>query len=177
MSTEIANNRLKKRFEKWDTDGSGVLERSDFESEAAKIAENFGKSPGSPEVQALNDAFQGLFDHLVQEAGTSGQGSLTQDQFLGVTGNLIFSKGEADFNRALGPVVGAIIGLCDQNADGRISREEFASWLTAVGVGPDRAPGVFEQVDTDGNGELSQDELLAAVRDYHYGRSNVELLG
>ncbi|KAA0940029.1 EF-hand domain-containing protein [Streptomyces apricus] len=177
MSTEIANDRLKKRFEKWDTNGSGVLDRGDFEGEAAKIAESFGKSPDSPEVQALNGAFQGLFDHLAREAGASEQGSLSQDQFLGVTGNLIFSKGEADFNRALGPVVQALIGLCDQNADGKINSEEFASWLTAVGVEPSRAQGVFEQVDTNGNGELSQDELLAAVRDYHYGRLDVELLG
>ncbi|MFD7711410.1 EF-hand domain-containing protein [Streptomyces sp. NPDC059785] len=177
MTTATANARLQKRFEKWDTDGSGSLEASDFEGEAAKIAGNFDKDPRSPEVRALNDAFQGLFAHLAQEAGVPADGSLSQDDFLRVTGDLIFSKGEADFNRALGPVIEALIGLCDKNSDGLINGEEFAAWLTGVGVDSGQAQQLFEQVDSDGNGELSQDELLAAVREYHYGRLDVELLG
>ncbi|GGX96469.1 EF-hand domain-containing protein [Streptomyces minutiscleroticus] len=172
MTTEIANDRLRKRFQKWDTDGSGSLERGDFVGEAKKIAQNFGAAPGSPEVQSLNDAFQGLFDYL-----SSGSESVSEDQFLNVTGNLIFQQGEADFNRALGPVIEALVGLCDKNDDGLINGGEFAAWLTAVGVGPDRAEEVFQQVDTDGDGELSQQELLAAVRNYHFGRLDVELLG
>lgn len=69
MSTAVANDRLVKRFEKWDTDGNGVLEASDFQGEAARIAQNLGKSADSPEVQELHSAFQGLYEHLAQKAG------------------------------------------------------------------------------------------------------------
>ncbi|MGP3924272.1 EF-hand domain-containing protein [Streptomyces sp. 8N616] len=177
MSTAIATDRLVKRFEKWDADGNGALERGDFEEEAAKIAHAFGKSPDSGEVQALRDAFHSLFDYLVREAGVPAEGPLSKDQFLSVTENLIFQGGEANFNRALGPVVKAIIGLCDKNADGQINAGEFEAWLAGIGVDRAEAQEAFRRVDKNGDGELSLEELLAAVRDYHFGRLEVELLG
>jgi Ca2+-binding EF-hand superfamily protein len=177
MSNAIASDRLKKRFAKWDADGNGTLERGDFQEEAAKIAFNFGKDADSAEVTALKDAFNGLFDFLAREAGVGADGSISEEAFTNVTGNLIFEAGEAAFNRALGPVVKAIIGLCDKNGDGLINGAEFASWLTAVGVNGDEAAEVFGRVDADGDGELSLDELLGAVREYHFGQLEVELLG
>ncbi|WP_409473355.1 EF-hand domain-containing protein [Streptomyces sp. HC307] len=177
MITALANERLKKRFDKWDADANGQLERADFTEEAAKIAHAFGKAPDSREVQALRDAFDGLFDYLARESGVPADGALSQGDFLRVTGNLIFKEGEAQFNRVLGPVVKAIIGICDKNADGRINAEEFRAWLSGIGVNGEEARDAFARVDTDGDGELSLEELLAAVRDYHFGRLEVELLG
>ena len=177
MTTAIANDRLKKRFEKWDSDGNGSLERGDFTEEAAKIAFKFGKDADSAEATALKDAFDGLFDFLAREAGVGADGSISEEAFVNVSGNLIFEAGEAAFNRALGPVVKAIVGLCDKNADGQINSQEFASWLTAIGVNGDEAADAFSKVDADGDGELSLDELLGAVREYHFGRLELELLG
>ncbi|WP_030261564.1 EF-hand domain-containing protein [Streptomyces violens] len=177
MATAVANDRLLKRFQKWDSDGNGILEWQDFEQEAGKIAQNFGKRTDSPEAQALREAFRSLFDHLTQAAGAPSNGPLTQDQFLSVTGDLIFQGGEADFNRALGPVVKGIIGLCDKNADGQINAGEFEAWLGGIGVDRSKAQEAFRKVDTDDDGELSLDELLAAVRKYHFGQLDVELLG
>ncbi|MBB5158798.1 EF-hand domain-containing protein [Saccharopolyspora phatthalungensis] len=175
MTTAIANDRLLKRFEKWDSDASGTLERGDFEMEAIKVARAFGKDLASAEARALTDAFTGLFDYLAQEAGTAD--SISRGDFVRVNENLIFEQGEASFNRVLGPVVQAIVGLCDKNDDGQINAEEFASWLSGVGMSRAEAQDAFAKVDTNGNGELSVDELLAAVRKYHFGQLDVELLG
>ncbi|MGY1438934.1 EF-hand domain-containing protein [Streptomyces reniochalinae] len=177
MTTAIANDRLQKRFDKWDADANGVLEREDFHEEAAKIAHGFGKSQDSREVEALKDAFDGLFDYLAREAGVGATGAVTREQFLQVTGDLIFRAGEASFNRVLGPVVKGIIGICDKDADGQINAEEFQAWLAGVGVNRAEAKEAFQQVDTNGDGQLSLEELLAAVREYHFGRLDVELLG
>ncbi|WP_030608748.1 EF-hand domain-containing protein [Streptomyces sclerotialus] len=177
MATPVANERLQKRFEKWDSDGNGILEWRDFEQEAAKITQNFGSEADSAEGRTLKEAFRSLFDHLTQAAGAPSNGPLTKDQFLSVTQNLIFEGGEADFNRALGPVVKGIIGLCDKNADGQINAGEFEAWLAGIGVDRSAAQEAFRKVDTDNNGELSLDELLAAVRKYHFGQLDVELLG
>ncbi|MGI5472470.1 EF-hand domain-containing protein [Streptomyces sp. CA-132043] len=177
MTTAVANERLEKRFDKWDADGNGILEWGDFEQEAAKIAQNFGADARSKEAKTLREGFRNLFDHLTQAAGAPANGPLTRDQFMSVTQNLIFEGGEADFNRALGPVVKGIVGLCDKNSDGQINAGEFEAWLTGVGVAGSAAQEAFDKVDSNNDGELSVDELLAAVREYHFGRLNVELLG
>ncbi|PZT70750.1 EF-hand domain-containing protein [Streptomyces sp. SW4] len=173
MTETLVKSRLEKRFEKWDLDGNGVLERSDFEGEAGKIASAFGKSPNSPEAESLKNAFTGLYDYLAGQ----GQGSLTRQQFVDVSGQVLFQSGEATFNRVLGPVVRGIIGLCDESGDGRIDGKEFAAWMKGVGVGQAEAAEAFRKVDTDGDGTLTEEELLAAIREYHFGRLEVELLG
>lgn len=177
MTTAVANERLKKRFDQWDTNGSGTLERSDFEQEASRIVSAFGKPASSPEAHALRDALVSLYEYQAKEAGVGPNGSIDESQFMRVNEKLMFSQGEAAFNRVLSPVVKAIIGLCDQNADGKINQEEFRAWLRGIGVPDSQAAEAFREIDTSGDGELTEQELLAAVRKFHFGKLNVPLLG
>ncbi|MER6332728.1 EF-hand domain-containing protein [Streptomyces sp. NPDC014983] len=177
MSTAAANERLVKRFDKWDTDGNGVLDAADFQSEAGRIAQNLGKDAGSPEVQELQNAFKGLYEYLADKAGVEAGGAINRQQFLDATGDILFKEGEASFNRALSPIVKALIRLCDDDHDGHIDAREFQSWLAGVGVPVSEAGLSFQKVDKNGDGRLSEDELLEVVRDFHFGRLEVELLG
>jgi Ca2+-binding EF-hand superfamily protein len=177
MTAAISNDRLRQRFAKWDSDGNGSLERTDFEREADRIAGAFGAEPSSHEARALKDAFRNLFDYHAREAGLPQNGSLTEDQFMQVNEKLMFSSGEASFNRVLRPVMQALVGLCDRNKDGMINQQEFTQWLKGVGVSDTVARDAFRQIDTDNDNELTVDELLAAVRNFHYGKLDVPLLG
>lgn len=177
MTTSIANDRLRQRFAKWDSDGDGRLQRSDFEEEANRIAGAFGAEPRSRETKALQEAFDNLFDYHAAEAGVPGDGAVSEDQFMRINENLMFSEGEASFNRVLRPVMQALVGLCDRNDDGMINSEEFIQWLKGVGVDEATARDAFAQIDIDHDGELSVDELLGAVRNFHYGKLDVPLLG
>ncbi|MBN6037816.1 EF-hand domain-containing protein [Amycolatopsis sp. 195334CR] len=175
MTTAVAQDRLTQRFEKWDTNGDGALELADFREEAHLIAEAFAKGEASPETRALMAAFTGLFDYLTSQAGA--RDSLTREQFRVVTERLIFEEGEAAFNRVMGPVVDGVIGMCDDNHDGHIDGDEFAIWLGALGVEQEEARTAFARIDSSGDGLLSTAELLAAVRDFHFGRLDLPLLG
>lgn len=177
MTTAIANDRLRQRFAKWDADGNGTLQRSDFEREADRIAGAFGAEPGSREARALKDAFRDLFDFHAREAEAAGNNSVSEDEFIRINERLMFSDGEASFNRVLRPVMQALVGLCDRNEDGVINEDEFTQWLKGVGVSESDARNAFRQIDVDNSGELTVDELLAAVRNFHYGELDVPLLG
>ncbi|AXB48010.1 EF-hand domain-containing protein [Amycolatopsis albispora] len=177
MTTAVAQDRLTQRFEKWDTNGDGALELADFQEEARRIAEAFAKDSSSPETRNLLNAFTGLFEYLATQAGVGKNGSLSEEQFRAVTERLIFQEGEASFNRVMRPVIKGVIGMCDDNHDGQINGDEFAIWLGAVGVDKDEARAAFDQIDTSGDGQLSTEELLAAVRSFHFGKLNVPLLG
>jgi Ca2+-binding EF-hand superfamily protein len=176
MTTALANDRLRQRFEKWDTDRNGVLERSDFEQEATRIARNFGTDINSPQGQQLHKAFTDLFDFQASQAGVPPNGGITLSQFVAVN-EKIMQQGESSFDRVLRPTVKALIDLCDDDHNGKINQNEYAKWLKAVGVDSSTARSTFSQIDTDGDGELSMNELLAAVRQFHFGKLEVPLLG
>ncbi|MFJ4869827.1 EF-hand domain-containing protein [Streptomyces sp. NPDC088757] len=172
----VAQERLAKRFDKWDADGNGLLEPSDFAAEAADIARAFGESPESPKASALRDGFVALFGDLARRAGVAPEGSIDREQFLRAAGEIV-QGGAATFDPAFSPVAKGIVGLADRDGDGVIDGNEFATWLKALGLGEAEAREAFRQIDTDGDGTLSEQELLAAVRKFHLGELDVELLG
>ncbi|MFC7979915.1 EF-hand domain-containing protein [Streptomyces cinereoruber] len=172
----VAQERLSKRFDKWDADGNGLLEPSDFTAEAANIARAFGESPESPKATALRDGFVAMFEELARRAGVAPQGSIDRAQFLQAAGEVV-QGGAATFDPVFSPVAKGIVGLADRNGDGVIDGTEFATWLKALGLGEAQAREAFKQIDADGDGTLSEQELLAAVRKFHLGELDVELLG
>ncbi|GGR56955.1 EF-hand domain-containing protein [Streptomyces roseolus] len=172
----IAQERLAKRFEKWDVNGDGVLEPSDFVTEAANIARAFGETPESAKGKQLRDGFTAMFDLLADKAGASAQGQINRAQFLQAAGEVV-EGGAATFNPVLGPVTKGIVALADKNDDGVIDETEFAAWLGAIGLDEKEGRAAFQQIDTDKDGSLSENELLDAVRKFHTGELDVELLG
>ncbi|MFD4375939.1 EF-hand domain-containing protein [Streptomyces sp. NPDC058486] len=172
----IAQERLSKRFDKWDVNGDGVLETSDFVTEAANIATAFGQTPESAKGSQLRDGFIAMFELLADKAGAPAQGPINRAQFLQAAGEVV-DGGAATFNPVLGPVTKGIVALADSDGDGVIDEAEFAVWLKAVGVSEKEGRSAFQQIDTDGSGTLSEDELLTAVRRFHTGELDVELLG
>ncbi|MFF9073562.1 EF-hand domain-containing protein [Streptomyces sp. NPDC014735] len=177
MTNALAKDRLRKRFARWDVDGNGLLELEDFRQEAARIVSGFGATPDSPGVRALHDAFEALYTHLAEQSGSSVQEGISEQGFLQATEQLLFTEGEAAFNRALSPVVKALVTLSDSDGDGSLDATEFEAWLAGIGLPRTEAAETFGKIDANGDGKLSEDELLRVVREYHYGRLDVELLG
>jgi Ca2+-binding EF-hand superfamily protein len=174
MTTAVQNDRLRQRFQKWDVNRNGVVERSDYEAEAKRILQAFGEPPTSPKGRALMDAYLGMFDQMSRAVGAE---EIAEDQFVDYVESQMFEQGDAGFNRVLRPTITAIVNLCDTDGDGEVSPNEFSRWLKAVGVPESQAAQAFRQLDKDGSGNLSADELVEAVRDFHAGTLDVPLLG
>ncbi|MBK0869259.1 MAG: EF-hand domain-containing protein [Saccharopolyspora sp.] len=176
MMNAVISDRLKARFDRWDVAGKGVLRRSDFEHEADRIVRAFGRGSTSPAARDLRNALCWMFDVVAGESGARPDGSVNEQQFRRVCEDLIFEQGEAAFNRMLTPVLTAVIGLCAKKDEGRIDRAEFAKWLSAHGMSVADGGVAFDKIDHYGRGELSLNQMLQAVRDYHYGRLDIELI-
>lgn len=174
MTTAVQNDRLRQRFQKWDVNGNGVIERSDYEAEAQRILQSFGEPPSSPKGRALMDAYLGMFDQMARAVGAQ---EIAEDQFVDYVEQQMFGQGDAGFNRVLRPTITAIVNICDTDGDGEVSPSEFKRWLKAVGVPDHQAQSAFRQLDKDGSGNLSVEELIEAVRDFHAGKLDVGLLG
>jgi Ca2+-binding EF-hand superfamily protein len=167
------NTRLEERFRLWDADGNGVIERSDFESEADGIINGLG-AQGSPKGAELKQAYLAMFDHLANAAGTD---RMDKAEFLRVAEREIISKGDAGFSKVVAPTIQAIVNVLDTDGDGEVSPSEMTKWFNAIGLDQAAADEAFGQLDADGSGKLSVTELVNAVRDYHLGRNDIPLLG
>lgn len=175
MATKV-DERVSQRFSLWDTDNDGVIDSSDFENEAKKILDSFGASADTARGRAVSDAYAQLWRSLSAAGGVPTSGSLTVDQ-VSTIGAALFSGGQAAFGETVRPVIRSIADLCDTDGDGQISPDEFGHWMDAIGVDDNSTQEAFNSIDSDGDGFLSVDELVNAVRDFHLGKLHVPLLG
>ncbi|WP_433213096.1 EF-hand domain-containing protein [Microtetraspora malaysiensis] len=165
--------RLEERFRLWDSDGNGVIERSDFEAEADGILSRLG-AHGTARGAELRQAYLDMFDRLAAAAGST---RLTREAFLQIADQEIVSKGDAGFASMVRPAIQAIVNVLDVDGDGAVSPAEMAKWFDAMGLAPQVAGRAFADLDANGDGKLSVTELVDAVRDYHLGKHDIPLLG
>ncbi|HWE88245.1 MAG TPA: EF-hand domain-containing protein [Pseudonocardiaceae bacterium] len=177
MATATQNKRLEQRFKLWDTDGDGRISAKDYESEARTILKNLSEPMDSIRAKHLMTAFQHLWEFVAKKAGIQTNGYLSYDQFQTVTHEELIHPGDEGFSRVLRPTIRAIVDLVDKEGDGKVNLPEYRKWLKAVGVDAAKAEQAFNQLDAGNEGELTVDELVHAVRDYHLGRIDVPMLG
>ncbi|SDC53559.1 EF-hand domain-containing protein [Actinokineospora iranica] len=177
MTASVQDSRLKRRFELWDSNGDGTIDRSDYETESRRILQAFGEPETSAKGRALMSAYLGLWDKLAKVTGVDAAGGVSIDQFVEASERELIDGGDAGFDRNLRPTIEAIVDLCDTDGDGEVSLPEFHRWMRAVGVDERQADEAFHDLDTDGSGHLSVAELVDAVRDYHQGKNDIPLLG
>jgi len=177
MTTATQAKRLRQRFELWDTDHDGIVQRSDYEAEAVRTVRAFDESPESPTGRQVISSYLGIWDYLAPKAGAGAKGSMSADQFLSVVEHEVLVTGGAGFNKVLRATIEAIVALCDTDGDSQINPKEFRKWGKAIGLSQAEADEAFERIDADQDGHLDVDELVDTVRDYHLGTSDVPLLG
>ncbi|WP_326654250.1 EF-hand domain-containing protein [Streptomyces sp. NBC_01750] len=177
MTTAVQKTRVQRRFELLDVDNNGKIDAQDFKAEAQRIVKAFKESEETPRGKAVIDAYLSQWSYLAQKAGIPEAGSLSPQQFADVGEEHMFGLGESGFSKVLRPAIQAIVNLVDSDGDGRISPSEFKVWLDAMGVDSSQAQDAFEQIDMDGDGQLSLEEMVEAVRRFVYGESDVPLLG
>lgn len=177
MTASVQDSRLKRRFELWDSNGDGTIDKGDYETEARRILHSFGERESTPKGRALMSAYLGMWDKLAAKAKVGPQGTVTMEQFLRVSEQEVVSGGDAGFDRNLRPTIEAIVDICDTDGDGEVSPAEFTRWMRAAGVDEHQADQAFRQLDTDQSGHLSVEELVEAVKAYHQGTLDINLLG
>lgn len=176
MAMTVSENRLEQRFKLWDVDGDGRIERSDFQAEAERIIQAFGEDTDSPRGRGVMDAYLNMYDFLAAKAGVGNEG-LSFKQFSDVVNREMIQQGNSGFARVLRPTIRAIVDLCDVTGDGAINPTEFSRWIAAIGGSGADSDESFRRIDVNGNGTLSVDELVEAVKQYHFGQSDTALLG
>lgn len=162
------DDRLRKSFGFFDADGSGHIDYDDTIAMAARITSAFGEPPDSPKGRALTNGFEVFWNALLQDLDLDGDRRISPDEYrTGMVG--AFADTDGGFERGLRPVVLAIIAIADTNDSGVLDRDEFERLEQAIGNPRADAAAAFAQLDRDGSGTLTQDELVEAAREFHTG--------
>jgi len=163
--SDLQRRRLGRLFEAYDADQDGYVGQEDFERRAAGMIHTFGVDAEQQRPQALrNEVLQG-WQRLQAAMDTDNDQRLSKEELLTFMANTIIGRPGA-FVQLMLPTLQAVLDVVDTDRDGRIGLEEFVKWQGSARATEAEATQAFQQLDRDGDGSLTQDELLQALEEY-----------
>lgn len=166
--SEFLERKLARRFQTFDFDGDGRLERSDFESSAMRVADEFGHSVDSPARQRLLQLSLGLWEHLVSVADSDRDGTIDLDEYKKAFADGLLET-EGSFGQGYRPFLDALMAVVDTDGNGVLGVDEYVGWTGALMRLPESdAREIHRRLDTDGDGFVTVQELLQAIHDFYF---------
>jgi len=158
------------RFDLLDRSGDGRLARDDYDAFALRLARSLGHAPRSPKAAAVRDGYRRLWNAVRLAADTDADGTVSVAEYRAWAAR----ESEADGNRsgfatAVRPLAEAVIGLVDVDGDRALDRAELGRLLQACRLGAEEAAATCDRLDGNGDGLVSADEIVHAVRGFCVG--------
>ena len=162
-------DKLRDRFTTFDQDGDGYVTEADFEGMARRITASFDLAGSADKSRNLVAAARRYFHGLADIADGDHDGRITEDEFVRSAGQRL--RGNPDgFDRIIRPWAEAVIAVADVDDDGRVDIAEWERMLQAMGASR-MARRRAEEMDTDGDGFVSLDEVLEVARRFYTSES------
>ncbi|MEU8894859.1 EF-hand domain-containing protein [Nocardia sp. NPDC048505] len=166
--SEFTARKLERRFQTFDFDGDGRIEREDFENSAQAVAAEFGHAPDSPAAQRLLHLSVQLWGRLASAGDVNIDRSVDLAEYKQAFAEGLLVTRES-FDQGYRPFLTAIMDIADTDGDGRLNAEEHVRWTGALMHLPaDDARAIHRRLDTDGDGFIGTDDLLRAIHDYYF---------
>ncbi|MFX0578893.1 EF-hand domain-containing protein [Nocardia nepalensis] len=166
--SDFLRRKLERRFQTFDFDGNGLIERADFEAAAVAVVDAFGHPADSPARSGFVELSLLRWEFLVSVADRDGDGTidLAEYQHAFAAGLLVT---EESFEQGYRPFLEALMAVADVDGDGALSEAEHVRWTAALMHLPETdAREIHRRLDADQDGLITTDELLAAINDYYF---------
>ncbi len=162
MVSDTSRQRFGAVFQSLDRNGDGFVDGNDYELVVASLAQRRNLQPGSPEHDDIRTKVMHGWEGLRELGDTDGDGQVTREEFVESLATL--AESPEGFDRIGLSIADQMITAMDADGDGRLDLEEFTGMMGAWGAASDRAEAQFGHIDTDGDGFVTRDELLASMR-------------
>jgi Ca2+-binding EF-hand superfamily protein len=149
-----------------DVNGNGVFEAADVLALAARIATYLGEPMGSPKTQKLFQTFEHFWTEVQAKMDVDNDGKVTPEEWRNGLRKSFAEDLEA-YKAGFRPLAEAIFTICDRDDNGFLEQSEFAKFHQAFGCKSANSQLAFQKLDSDGDGQLTVDELLIAWQEYY----------
>lgn len=166
MLSDLQTRKLAHAFRLADRNGDGVLQRADYEKYAALMADAFDVPHDSEASRAMNAKIMSDWE-MTRQLVAGGDDKITLQEFLAFHDGVLSSPMLDGFVAGYVDSTLALWHAVDPNgpADGA-TPFRFARFLRAFGVDEAQAAEAFRHLDTNGNGFMSRDEMIAAQKEF-----------
>jgi Ca2+-binding EF-hand superfamily protein len=154
-------SKLHMRFDQLDVDGDGFLQAADYRALGQLLADRLRSSDS--EREAIHTGYGEHWRQLRTHADVDHDGRVGRDEYVAA---MAAAAGDpALLDRAVLQTARAIMAAADSDDDGYL---DFADYTRLADLMRIRRPAdSFRILDADGDGRVSQEELVSAIRDFY----------
>ncbi len=167
MLTPLQQEKLIHYFRLYDVDDNGRIARADFERVAENVRALHLSGERSPEYRAIHDGFLARWESLRASADADDNGSVDVHEWLRYWEGVLAD--EARYQAEVAGVVERLLELFDTDGDGVLGADEFCSFYAIYGMKAAMARRVFLDLDVDGDGAATREELMDMVHEFYRG--------
>ncbi|MBP2471438.1 Ca2+-binding EF-hand superfamily protein [Crossiella equi] len=167
MLSSLQRENIGALFDVFDHSGLGRIEWSDMERIALAVIARLGMRADDPKCVLYLRAYSRWWVQLQEDAERPGQGWVDRSSFISA-----FEKGMVTepgyLDRVLSVALTAF-DAADTDGDGVLDQEALVTLYVASGLPEEGAVALFQQIDADGDGEITRQEWFAASRETYVG--------
>ncbi|MEW2081555.1 EF-hand domain-containing protein [Streptomyces sp. NPDC005283] len=164
MDSAEYERKIASRFAAFDQDGNGYIDREDFSGAAAALLAEFSTTARCDKGQALYSGAEAFWQGMAGIADVDGDQRVTREEFI--TGAVKRLRDNPQrFAEIARPFLHALIAIADEDGDG-VTPSAAERVLRVLGVAPDVVTQVAAALDADGDGRITEDEILAGFASY-----------
>ncbi|MER6912407.1 EF-hand domain-containing protein [Streptomyces sp. NPDC000594] len=165
MDSAEYERKIASRFAAFDQDGNGFIDREDFSGAAARLLAEFSVTARCERGQALYNGAEAFWQGMAGIADVDGDQRVSRQEFVtGAVKRLRDNPGR--FAEIARPFLHAVVRVADADGTG-LTPSSAARALTVLGVAPAFAEQAGRALDTDGDGRIAEEDVLAAFAAYY----------
>lgn len=168
MLGELQKKKFEYLYSVYDADKNGHIDFADFTCYVDRFSQLYNFDKTSVNYRDLTEAAAKIWDLIRDNADDNHDGRISLEEWMAFEEAYVealqLSPDTFDY---FCKVIKQLFDLVDVNNNGEISMVEYGDFLKGWGVDTD-AEAIFSQLDIDGNGVLTFDEVIKHISDFYF---------
>lgn len=164
MLGDSQKRKFEHLFTRMDANGDGQIDASDLELIVTRVGEVRGPNADASRLAALSEKYRFMHQGMVAMADTDKSGKVSKQEWVAYLDKVV--NDQAMYAQVIGALTQLFHQLIDRNGDDKNDVEDYRAFLQVIRADASAADATFGKIDSDGDGELSLENLEVAMKDF-----------